>query len=120
MMLALWILTLAALGMWSLTAWGLHAVLTLDSSQLSDLKPLVDQIPHADTIGQWFPGFQAILTATIDLTQVMLGWLGGAAPVIVWVLWGLGAAVIVGVALLLSVVIRLLRRRSPPPSGAPA
>lgn len=111
MMIALWLLTLLALGLWSLTAWGLHAVLTLDTGALADLEPLVDQIPHADLIGQWIPGWQEMLKATLDLAQVLLGWVGGAAPVIVWVVWGLGAALLIGVAVVLSLLLRLLRRR---------
>ena len=119
-MIALWLLTLLAVGLWSLTAWGLHAVLTLNPASLSDLKPLVAQIPHADLIGQWIPGWQEMLMATLDMTQVLLGWVGGAAPIIVWVLWGLGVAVMVGLALVLSLLIRLLRRRSPSSAGVPA
>lgn len=120
MLIALWILTLFVLGVWSLTAWGLHAVLTLDASQLGDLKPLIDQIPYGELIGQWIPGWQDLLRASIDLTQVVLGWVGGAAPVIVWIVWGLGALLILGVALVLTVVVKLIARKAPPAAGAAA
>lgn len=119
MLIALWILTLFVLGAWSLTAWGLHAVLTLDAARVDDLKPLIDQIPHAALIEVWIPGWQDLLRATVDLAQGVIGWVGGAAPVIVWVLWGLGTLVIVGVALLLTLVVRLMTRRSGPAAAAP-
>jgi hypothetical protein len=121
--LALWLFTLFVLGLWSLTAWGLHAVLTLDATRLGDLKPLVDQIPYGALIDQWIPGWQDWLRASIDLTQWLLGMVGGAAPVIVWLLWGLGSLVVLGVAVVLTVVIKLIRRKSPPTpptAGAPA
>lgn len=120
MLIALWILTLLVLGAWSLTAWGLHAVLTLDAARVGDLKPLIDQIPHAALIEAWIPGWQDLLRATVDLAQVVIGWVGGAAPVIVWVVWGLGTAVILGLALLLTLVVRLITRSTGPTAGTPA
>jgi hypothetical protein len=119
MMIALWILTLVTLVAWSFGAWALHALLTLDASELVNLKPLIDQIPYADAISVWLPGFQDLLRLMVDLTQVVLGWVGGAAPVIVWVVWAVGAAVIVLVALALSLVIKLIRRQSAPPAAPP-
>lgn len=112
MMIALWILTLFVLGLWSLTAWGLHALLTLDASALGDLKPLVDQIPYGDVLGTWVPGWQDLLRIAIDFTQVALGWIGAAAPVVVWIVWGVGALVVVAVALVLSMLLRFARRSS--------
>jgi hypothetical protein len=114
MMIALWILTLLVLGLWSLAAWGVHALLTLDASRLGDLKPLVEQIPYGDVIGAWIPGWQDLLRMTIDFTQVVLGWVGGAAPVVMWIVWGFGALVIVGLGLVLTVVIKLVRRATAP------
>lgn len=120
MLIALWLITLFAIGLWSLAAWGLHAVLTLNTAALADLKPLIERIPHADLISQWIPGWQQMLQALVDLTQVVLGWVGGAAPVIVWVLWGLGVAVLLAVAGLLTLLVRLIRSKTPPPAGVPA
>jgi hypothetical protein len=112
MMIALWVLTLFTLGVWSFAAWALHALLTLDASRLGDLKPLIDQIPYADAISAWIPGFQDLLRLMVDATQWSLSWLGSAAPVIAWVVWGLGVAVILLVALALTVLIRVIRKSS--------
>lgn len=120
MLIALWILTLIVLGLWSLTAWGLHALLTLDASRLGDLKPLIDQIPYGNLLSDWLPGWQEWLRASIDLTQVLLGWVGGAAPTVVWVLWGLGAFVVLIAALIMTVVIKMWQGKPPRRARVPA
>lgn len=120
MHLLVWILTLLALGLWSLLAWGTHVVLTLDPAVVGNLKPLVEQIPYGALIDQWVPGWQALLTATIDLTQSMLGWLGGAAGVIVWIVWGLGALLVVGGGVVGSVIVALVRKGARAAGGGQA
>jgi hypothetical protein len=120
MHLLVWFLVLLALGLWSLLAWGTHVVLTLDPAMVGNLKPLVDQIPYGALIEQWIPGWQGLLTATIDLTQATLGWLGGAAGVIVWIVWGLGALLIVGGGVVGSVVVGLVRKGARAAAGTRA
>lgn len=120
MHLLVWILTLLALGLWSLLAWGTHVVLTLDPAVVGNLKPLVEQIPYGALIEQWVPGWQALLTATIDLTQSMLGWLGGAAGIIVWIVWGLGALLVVGGGVVGSVIVALVRKGARAAGGGQA
>lgn len=123
MHIAIWILALIALALWSAAAWGLGTVLGLDPSWVGDLKPLLQQIPYAALIDQWVPGWQDLLVALLDLTRSLLAWAGGAGVVVVWVLWALGAAVIVVAAALLSLVVALVRKsgaKGPPPSAAAA
>jgi hypothetical protein len=120
MHLLVWILTLLALGLWSRLAWGTHVVLTLDPAVVGNLKPLVEQIPYGALIEQWVPGWQALLTATIDLTQSMLGWLGGAAGIIVWIVWGLGALLVVGGGVVGSVIVALVRKGARAAGGGQA
>jgi hypothetical protein len=113
-----WILAFISLGLWSLVAWALYALLGMDAAALlGDLRPLIQDLPYGSVIEQWVPGWQALLHSTIGLAQTLLGWLGGAAGVIVIIIWGLGAAVVVGCAALLTVIIRLLRRDSARPAG---
>jgi hypothetical protein len=123
MHIAIWILALIALALWSAAAWGVGTLLGLDPSWVGDLKPLVQQIPYAALIDQWLPGWQDMLLTLLDLTRSLLAWAGGAGVVVVWVLWALGAALIVGAAAALSLVVALVRRTSakgPPPSAAAA
>jgi hypothetical protein len=110
MLIAAWILIAFLLALWSLAMWGVHALLSLDPSGLGDLKPLIDQIPYGAVIDRWVPGWQELLRLSIDLTQKGLAWLGDLAPAIVWTVWGFGALMLVGLGLLLTLVVRLVRR----------
>jgi hypothetical protein len=113
-----WILAFVAIGLWSLVAWALYALLGLDAATLvGDLRPLIQDMPYGAVIEQWVPGWQELLHSTIGLAQTLLGWLGGAAGVIVIIIWVLGTAVVVGCAGLITVIIRMLRKDSVRPAG---
>lgn len=114
MIIATWVLTLFVLALWTLVSWGLYALLSLDATRLGDLKPLVDQIPYGEAISQWTPGWQDLLRLSIDVTQAVLGWVGEAAPIVVGVVWGVGAAVIVLVGVLLTLLVRMIQRSGSP------
>lgn len=121
MVIAIWIVTAILIGLWSLTAWGVHGLLMLLSGGLGgagDLKPLVDQIPLTPVLDQWFPGWQDLLRATLDLAQVLIGWLGGAVPLVSWTVWGLGTAGLLLLAGGLTLVAVLLRNTMPKPASA--
>jgi hypothetical protein len=110
MHILIWTLTLLVLGLWSLLAWGTQALLTLDPSWVGNLKPLVEKVPYGALIERWLPGWQELLLALADLTQALLGRLGGAAGIVVWVLWGLGTLMLIGLAGLLSAGVGIARR----------
>ena len=113
MIVAIWIFVLALLGLWSLTSWGLYTLLSLDNQWLGDLKPLLERIPFADWLDRWAPGWQAVAELSIDAVQMALGALGAAAPVVVWVVWGVGTLALTGVGAVLSLIVALLRERQP-------
>jgi hypothetical protein len=118
MITLVWILAFIAIGLWSLLSWALYALLGLDVAVLlGDLRPLIQDVPYGSVIEQWVPGWQALLHSLLSLTQTLLGWLGGAAGVIVAVLWALGTAVVLGCAGLLTLVIRLVRKDATRPAG---
>lgn len=110
MKIAIWIIAALCLGLWSLLAWAIAAVLGLDPNWVNDLKPLVQQVPYADVLEQWIPGWQPMLLATLDLTRTLLGWAGGAGVVVVWVLWAVGAGLLLLLAVVLHVVVALVQR----------
>ncbi len=110
MHILIWTLTLLGLALWSLLAWGTHALLTLDPSWVGSLKPLVDKLPSADVIEAWAPGWRAMLLAMADLTQSLLGWVGSAAGWIVGSVWALGALALIVLGALLSAGVGLGRR----------
>lgn len=119
MILAIWIVALLLLGLWSLAGWGVHALLVSGVQWVGDLKPLLDKIPLSAFIEQWVPGWQDGLRLALDLMQAGLGWLGGAAPVLVWVVWGVGSVLLLGLALLLTGVVALVRKSTPPAPATP-
>ncbi|MCU0969217.1 MAG: hypothetical protein MUF03_10445 [Rubrivivax sp.] len=118
MLIAIWTVTLLLGLLWSLASWGLHALLSMDPGPLGDLKPMIDQIPHAAVIEQWIPGWREMLQLAVDATQWALGWVGSAAPVIAWGIWAVGLALLVGTALVLTLVVRLIRRKPATPVAA--
>ncbi len=119
MHLAIWLVALVCLGLWSLAAWGLTLLMGLDPSWLGDLKPLLLQVPYGDWLDQWLPGWQAQVSAMLDLVQGLLGWLGNAGLWLVLAIWALGAVCIVATGGLLSLLVALLRRpaRRPLPAA---
>lgn len=110
MLIALWIFVGLGVALWSLLGWGLYALLSLDHQQwLGDLKPLIDQIPGGAWLERWIPGWQALAELSIEAVQLALGWLGAAAPIVVWAVWGVGTLLLVGGGAVLSLIIVLLR-----------
>lgn len=123
MHLAIWLIALVCLGLWSLLAWALAALLGVDPAWLGDLEPLLARVPYADVIEAWVPGWQALAASLLQLSQALLRWLGDLGPWLVLALWSLGAACIIGTGALLSFVVVLVRRagrRSSPATGASA
>ncbi len=72
MMIGIWMVALIGIGIWSLVSWGVHALLSLEPDRLAELKPLIAQIPFADELDRWLPGWQALLQFALDLTQGLL------------------------------------------------
>jgi hypothetical protein len=117
MLILIWSLVLLALALWSLMGWGLYALLSMDQQWLGELKPLLDQVPFGHWLDQWVPGWEAMAALAIDAVQWVLGWLGAAAPVAVWMIWGGGTLILVGSGALLSLLVVLLRDK-PRPAAA--
>lgn len=118
MLIAIWILTALALVAWSLLAWGTHALLTLDPGRVGALGPLIEKIPYGEWIDRWIPGWQDLLRLALELTQVVLGWVGSAAPIVVGVAWGVGTLGLLGVAGLLTLLVKLARPKPAVPAAA--
>ena len=117
MLALIWILTLVGLALWSLAAWGLHTLLTIDPGWVEDVDALIRQVPYAEAIERWFPGWQQMVSAAMDLAQVVLGWVGSNAPLVAWIVWGIGVLGLLGVGGVLTLVVCLLREKNPPPTA---
>lgn len=114
-----WLIAAAALALWSLTAWGMHALLTVDPAHVGDMGVLIDSIPFAEGLSRWLPGWQDGVRVAAEILQSVLGWVGGVAPALLWILWAIGATVLLGAAALFSLLVTLLRsnRVLPVPRG---
>ncbi len=109
----IWITTAVFIGLWSLLAYGVQALLALGTGLTgmpADWLALVAQIPGTAWLEIWWPGWREALVFTVQSAGAVLGWLGGAAPIIVWLMWGLGTLVLVLCAGLLSALVALGRR----------
>jgi hypothetical protein len=111
MHIAIWIFTLIGLTVWSLLTWGLHALLSIDPKWLDDVQALVSKVPYADVIERWFPGWQQLLGVATDLAQTVLGWVGSNAPLVAWIVWGIGALMLLALGGVLSLIVCLLSEK---------
>jgi hypothetical protein len=114
MLPAIWIFTLLGLVLWSLAAWGLHAVLTIDPMWVEDVEALIREIPYAAAIDRWFPGWRELLEVLMDVAQLVLGWVGTNAPLVAWIVWGVGTITLLVGGLLLTLIVCLLRDKPTP------
>jgi len=114
MQVAIWILMLLLIGLWSLAAWGLAALLGMDAGWVDRVQAWLVDWPAGDWLDPWVPGWMMAVQASLDMLQSVLAWLGGAAPILVWGLWGLGLLMLVGLGALLSLIVVLVRRGTAP------
>jgi hypothetical protein len=115
MLVFIWLLAGFCLLLWSLAAWGLNALLTADPQWVADLGEFAAKVPFGAWIERWVPGWQDLLQLALDMAQSALDWVGDAAPLVVWVTWGAGTAVMLLGAVLLTAMVLILR-----PAKAPA
>lgn len=123
MHLAIWILTAFVIALWTLLAYGTATLVGLAggmSGMPSEWYALIAQIPGAPWLDLWMPGWREAVVWSAQVLGTVLGWLGGAAPVIVWVLWGLGVGFMVLCAALLSALVAVIRRTTANPPVPPA
>jgi hypothetical protein len=118
MQLFLWIITALLIALWSLLAWGVQALLGLGSGAGTDWVALVAQVPGAAWLEVWLPGWRDAAVFGAQSLSTVLGWIGGAGPIIVWVLWGLGTGAMLIGAALLSGLIAIARRAAGPRAAA--
>ena len=119
MIAAIWITTLLLLAAWTLAAWAMSTLLQGDAGWVDTLQRWLFDAPWREALEVWLPGWSMTLQSLLDALQTLLAWLGGAAPWLVWIAWGLGALPLIGLAALLHVIVVLVRRdraaAAPPP-----
>lgn len=110
MLIGIWTVALIGIGIWSLVSWGVHALLSLEPDRLAELEPLIAQIPFADELDRWLPGWQALLQFALELAQGLLAGVSSAAPWLAWAVWAVGSGTIALTAALATLALVLYRR----------
>ena len=110
MHIVIWIFIALGFVLWTLTAWGTATLLGLDSAWLGNVGPHLKDLPFAAVLEVWWPGWQAAAVTLLELTRSVLAWAGGAGQWIVWLIWALGAAALLGGGALLSAAVAVGRR----------
>ena len=123
MHIAIWAIVALLITLWTLLAYGVNSLLGL-SAGLAGMPAawyeLLGRMPAGEQLDEWLPGWREATVAAAQALGTLLGWLGDAGPVLVWVVWGLGAAGLVLVAALLSGLVAFGRRAGAAAQPAPA
>jgi hypothetical protein len=125
-----WVVVTAILALWSLAAWAMHgvAVWTLSNAgALSGSAAGVAGLQLPDWLSPWVPQelVQSITAMLAGLGPVIDGLLQGAPAlaggltVVAWVVWGLGAVLLVALGAAVHALAAMWQRRGAGPmSGA--
>ncbi|MBI5721926.1 MAG: hypothetical protein HZC37_29990 [Burkholderiales bacterium] len=122
MHIAIWTIAAVAIGLWSLLAYGV-GTLAAQTAGLTGLPAewyeLIAGTPGGEWMDMVLPGWREAVVLSAQALGAALGWLGGALPIIVWVIWGVVAAGLVLSAALLSGLVALARRVAPASDASP-
>lgn len=122
-----WFLSFMLLALWSLACWGAHAVTvwavgsagalaggtaTMDAVLLPEWIKVWIPPQLAEEIGAMFASVGPVVQAALETVPA----LSGAVSVLAWVIWGLGALVLLALAVGAHVLIAVLKRRKTGPA----
>jgi hypothetical protein len=117
----IWIAVLGLLGLWSLASWGLHGLAVwaaTSSAEWSGASASIEALVLPAWLAAWVPAevvqaFAATLTALLPAVEALLAFapsLAGGITVAAWVLWAMGAGLLLLLGLALSAAVKLFRR----------
>ena len=120
-----WSVMLILLALWSLAAWAFHSIAAWTVSNAGVLaggSGAIEGLRAPDWLAPWIPpelalAFTSMLSAFIPAIEAALNQapaLAGGLSVAIWVVWGVGSALIVILGLVCSGLITVLRRRASP------
>lgn len=129
-----WSVVFILLAIWSLAAWAFHSIAAWTVSNAGILaggSGAIEGLRAPDWLAPWIPpeltpAFTSMLSAFIPAVESSLNQapaLAGGLSVAIWVVWGVGSALIVILGLVCSGLITVLRRRASvvaAPSTGPA
>jgi hypothetical protein len=117
-----WFAVLILLALWSLAAWGFHAIAAWTISNAAGLKGGSSEILSQGVpawLAPWMPpelastlpAMVSSLTPVVDFLLGLAPGLAGVLSVAVWVAWAIGSVLLIVLGFVLSGVIAMLRRR---------
>ena len=128
-----WFVVLSLLALWSLAAWAFHALAAWAMANAGVLAGGTASLPGLrlpDWLAPWVPPelaklLESLAAGLAPAVEALLGWapaLAGGLSVAVWVIWAIGGALLVLCGVLLSGLVAVIRRNTPPagPPGGPA
>lgn len=117
-----WFLVFVLMALWSLGAWAFHSVAAWAVTNAGVLAggPATGPLRLPDWLAPWVPpelaqALTSMLSAFMPAIQSLVDWapaLGSGLSVLIWVVWGLGSALLIVLGLVLSGTIAVLRRRA--------
>ncbi|MBC7938790.1 MAG: hypothetical protein H7Z19_03350 [Chitinophagaceae bacterium] len=119
----IWFVVFSLLALWSLAAWAFHSIAAwaVENAGVLAGSPVPAQALRVpDWFAPWIPpeltlAFTSALSALTPAIESLLEWvpaLAGGLSVAVWVFWAIGCALLVILAVTLSGVVAMLRRRA--------
>ncbi len=119
-----WSVMFILLVLWSLAAWAFHLIsawAVSNAGVLAGGSGAIDGLRAPDWLAPWIPpelslAFTSMLSALSPAIEAVLNQapaLAGGLSAVVWVVWGVGSALIVILGLVCSRLITVLRRRRP-------
>ncbi len=117
-----WLLMALLLALWSVAAWVLHALAQWSGTQsgaMAGLPPQLGALPAPDWLSFWLPlgaheSWSAVLTSVNPLFESLLAFAPALLALLVpaiWLVWAIGAVLLVALGIGLTVLIRLARTR---------
>ena len=118
-----WSVVFILLALWSLAAWAFNSIATWtvsNSGVLAGGSAALEGLHAPDWLAPWLPpelalAFTSMLSAFVPAIEAALSQapaLAGGLSVAIWVVWGVGSALIVILGLVCSGLIAVLRRRA--------
>ncbi|MGQ3054416.1 MAG: hypothetical protein ACT6S0_21760 [Roseateles sp.] len=114
--LAGWVLVLLLLALWSALVWSGQALLAAMLSHAGSIGSADWSLPEALTawlpvpVAEWLAGTLETLTPQLQSLAGMLPSLSGGVSFLAWVVWGVGALLLLGIGLAVHVAIALWRK----------
>ncbi|MDY7574188.1 hypothetical protein [Actimicrobium sp. CCI2.3] len=117
-----WLLMALLLALWSAAAWVLHTVAQWSGAQAGGMAGLPAQLgmlPAPAWLSSWLPlgaqeSWSAVLTSLTPLLESMLAFAPALLTLLVpaiWLMWAIGAVLLVALGLGLTVLFRVARSR---------